>query len=76
MALQDQGNPLTDGQHVWLCLRGRDVRHQGLSLITWELSVGASKYKVTGCFVVFWAFGLVTLEVTRGGKVTGHLLLF
>ena len=41
-----------------------------------ELLVGAGKYKVTGHFVVFWASGLVTLEVARGGKVTGHLLLF
>ena len=31
---------------------------------------------MTGHFVVFWASGLVTLVVARGGEATGWLLLF
>ena len=59
-----------------VCLRGGDVRYQGLSPVTWKLSVGTSKCQVTGHFVLFYALGLVTSVVTRGGEVTSHLLLF
>ena len=68
--------PLTDGQHVWFYFGGGDVRHQSLSPVAQELSVGAGKCQVTGHFIVFWASGLVTSVVTRGGEATDDLLLF